>query len=224
MKPKYYQAYELRYRQVHQNRLQWSSDAPTPIVGEILLQYPLPPDARLLEIGCGEGRDAFPLLKQGFDLLATDVSPEAVRYCREKMPAFEDRFQVLDCVAGQWEERFDLIYAVAVLHMLVTEEDRRGFYRFIREHLKPEGLGLICTMGDGQTECRSDIGTAFEAQERTHQTTGRRLRLAGTSCRMVSFASFERELSDSGLQVAQKGLTEAPPDFSRLMYGVVQRG
>ena len=223
MGPKYYQAYDLRYRQVHQNDLQWASDAPTPIVGEILRRMPLSDGARLLEIGCGEGRDAFALLKQGFDLLATDVSLEAVRYCREKMPAFADRFQVLDCVAGAWDETFDFVYAVAVLHMLVKEEDRRGFYRFIRNHLKPNGIGLICTMGDGETERQSDIQRAFEAEERTHQGTGQKLRLAGTSCRMVSFATFEKELADSGLKAAQKGLTEAPPDFSQLMYAVVQR-
>ena len=223
MEPKYYQAYDLRYRQVHQNDLQWASDAPTPIVGEILRRMPLSDGARLLEIGCGEGRDAFALLKRGFDLLATDVSPEAVRYCREKMPAFADRFQVLDCVAGAWDETFDFVYAVAVLHMLVKEEDRRGFYRFIRNHLKTNGIGLICTMGDGETERQSDIQRAFEAEERTHQGTGQKLRLAGTSCRMVSFATFEKELADSGLKAAQKGLTEAPPDFSQLMYAVVQR-
>ena len=191
--------------------------------GEILRRMPLSDGARLLEIGCGEGRDAFALLKRGFDLLATDVSPEAVRYCREKMPAFADRFQVLDCVAGAWDETFDFVYAVAVLHMLVKEEDRRGFYRFIRNHLKPNGIGLICTMGDGETERQSDIQRAFEAEERTHQGTGQKLRLAGTSCRMVSFATFEKELADSGLKAAQKGLTEAPPDFSQLMYAVVQR-
>ena len=223
MEPKYYQAYDLRYRQVHQNDLQWASDTPTPIVEEILHRMPFSTGARLLEIGCGEGRDAFALLEQGFDLLATDVSPEAIQYCREKMPAFEDRFQVLDCVAGAWEETFDFVYAVAVLHMLVEEEDRRGFYRFVRNHLKPDGLGLICTMGDGETERQSDIRKAFKSEERIHQESGQKLQLAGTSCCMVSFATFEKELADNGLKVIQKGLTEAPPDFSQLMYAVVWR-
>lgn len=220
----YYEAYDLRYRQVHQQHLQWSSGTPTPIVEEILRQHPLSQDAKLLEIGCGEGRDAAPLLEKGMDLLATDISPEAIRYCREKMPAFASRFQVLDCIAGELQGTFDLIYAVAVLHMLVVDEDRRAFYRFVRRHLKPDGLALICTMGDGEMERQSDIRTAFEAQERVHGESGKKIRIAGTSCRIVSFASFEKELADRGLEVVQKGMTAAPPDFSRMLYALVRQG
>ena len=223
MEPNYYEAYDLCYRQIHQQHLQWSSETPTPIVAEILQQYPLSHEAKLLEIGCGEGRDAIPLLEKGMDLLATDISPEAIRYCRERMPAFADRFQVLDCIGGEWPGTFDLIYAVAVLHMLVMDSDRRAFYRFIREHLKPDGLGLVCTMGDGLMECQSDIRTAFEDQERVHGESGKKVRIAGTSCRMVSFASFEKELSDNGLKVIQKGLTAAPPDFSQMLYALVRK-
>ena len=54
MEPNYYEAYDLRYRQIHQQHLQWSSETPTPIVAEILQQYPLSHEAKLLEIGCGE--------------------------------------------------------------------------------------------------------------------------------------------------------------------------
>lgn len=59
---------------------------------------------------------------------------------------------------------FDFIYAIAVVHMLVLDEDRDGFYRFIYNHLKPEGLALICTMGDGEYEVKSDINQAFDIQ------------------------------------------------------------
>ena len=54
---RYYEAYEARYSQVHAQGLQWSSDAPTPIVEEIIRQYGKE-QGRMLEIGCGEGRDA----------------------------------------------------------------------------------------------------------------------------------------------------------------------
>lgn len=154
MTAKYYEAYDLRYKQIHQQHLQWASDTPSPIVGEVLGRYPLPEGARILEIGCGEGRDALDLLRRGLDVLATDVSPEAVAFCQQKAcqqkaPNFAKHFQVLDCIAGTMEETCDFIYAVAVLHMLVLEEDRQAFYRFIRSHLKPQGLALICTMGRG---------------------------------------------------------------------------
>lgn len=223
MAAKYYEAYDLRYRQIHQQHLQWASERPSPIVGEVLKGYPVPEGARLLEIGCGEGRDAVDLLCKGLDVLATDISPEAVAFCQNKAPAFAEHFRVLDCIAGMLEETFDFIYAVAVLHMLVLEEDRRAFYRFIRDHLKPRGLALICTMGDGKTEIQSDIQTAFEPQERVHQGTGKTVWIAGTSCRMVGLDAFQDELSRSNLAVLEMGLTAAPPDFPQMLYAVVRK-
>ena len=44
----------------------------------------------ILELGCGEGRDAIHLLCQGYRVLATDISPEAIAYCRRLAPAYGD--------------------------------------------------------------------------------------------------------------------------------------
>ncbi len=221
----YYKAYDDRYRQVHSQALQWFSDQPSSIVAEVIAEFALAQDAKILELGCGEGRDARHLLSQGYDVLATDVSTEAVAFCQRTFPDHADRFQVLDCITEKLEERFDFIYAVAVVHMLVTNEDRNGFYGFIREHLRPEGIALIGTMGDGSFERQSDITTAFEMQERIHGETGKMLRIAATSCRMVNFETFEQELSQNGLAVINQGLTAVEPDFPYMMYAVVrQRG
>jgi len=181
---KYYAAYEERYKTAHQKGVSWASDNPSPIVLNILQKYHIQSHQALLEIGCGEGRDARALLDRGYHLLATDISPEAISYCRGILPQYADRFRVLDCLSDSPGQSFDFIYAVAVIHMLVPDKDRDGFYQFIRRHLKPEGLALICTMGDGTFEMQSDIRRAFELQEREHES-GKML-VAGTTCRMVS--------------------------------------
>lgn len=220
---KYYEAYDDRYRQVHEKKLQWSSDAHSAIVSQVIERFGVSTDAQILELGCGEGRDAAYLLRRGYDVTATDISPEAIRYCRERNPKFAERFQVLDCVAGEWDGKFDFIYAVAVIHMLVEDHHRVGFFRFIREHLKEDGIALVCTMGDGSLERSSDISTAFDLQERTHGESGVKLHLAGTSCRMVSWESFLREIQESGLAVAERGLTSVEPDFPVMMCAVVKK-
>ena len=222
MERKYYEAYDDRYRQIHCQNLQWFYDEPTPILARTMEEFGITRQASILELGCGEGRDAYPLLKQGYDLLATDISPEANAYTKKKWPAFADHFRILDCVAGELPEKFDFIYAVAVVHMLVEDADRDGFYSFIRNHLNPGGIGLICTMGDGQMERSSDIRTAFELQDRTHEQTGEQVRIAGTSCRIVNFNTFRTELERNGLTIVKEGMTSAPPDFSMLMYAVVK--
>jgi len=150
MERKYYEAYDDRYRQIHEKNLAWFYSEPTAIVRQTIEKYGITTSHKLLELGCGEGRDAFPLLNADFDLLATDISSAAITYCRNKNAKYARRFQVLDCVAGELEGKFDFIYAVAVVHMLVPDEDRNAFYTFIRNHLTHDGIALICTMGDGK--------------------------------------------------------------------------
>ena len=219
---KYYTAYDDRYRQVHAQNLQWFQSAPSPIVEETMREFAITAKHKLLEIGCGEGRDAYPLLAQGFDLLATDVSPEAIAYCRKNAPDKAEHFRILDCIGGHLEQSFDFIFAIAVVHMLVPDADRAAFYRFIRDHLNPGGIALIGTMGDGTTERQTDIRTAFQLQTRTHQQSGKEVRIAATSCRMVSFQTFENELCQNGLTVVKKGNTAIEPDFPQMIFAVVR--
>ena len=220
---KYYEAYDDRYIQVHAKRLQWASDAPSAIVAQTMERCGINRDMQILELGCGEGRDASFLLSRGYRLTATDISPEAIRYCRERWPEYGENFRILDCIGGELEEKFDFIYAVAVIHMLVEDADRAAFYRFLREHLTDNGIALVCTMGDGTVERSSDISTAFDLQQRTHGQSGEKLMLAGTSCRMVGWEAFLREIAESGMTLVERGLTAAEPDFNVMMYGVMRK-
>ena len=206
---KYYAAYDERYKTAHAQGVSWSSNVSTPIVMEVIEKYNINRSQRLLEIGCGEGRDARTVLECGFQLTATDISGEAIAYCKQKMPEFANQFRVLDCLSGELDEKFDFIFAVAVLHMLVPDGD-----------LSKGGIALICTMGDGEIERQSDIRTAFTLQERNHES-GKML-VAGTSCRMVSWNTFEKELARNGFTVIEKGMTSSLPDFNSLMYAVVK--
>lgn len=219
MEKKYYEAYDARYRTAHAHGVSWAYDIPTPLVTEVLRRYSISPASRLLELGCGEGRDAKAVLNEGYDLTATDISGEAITYCQARLPHFERRFRALDCLSDELEESFDFIYAVAVIHMLVLDEDRNGFYRFIRTHLNENGLALICTMGDGSSERQSDISTAFTPQERNHPSG--KLTVAGTSCRTVSWDTFRTELTRNGFRIVEEGTASVPPCFDRLMYAVV---
>ncbi len=218
---KYYKAYNERYKTAHSLGVSWSSNIPTPIVGEILNRYNIDKNKNLLEIGCGEGRDARALLEVGYNLLATDISEEAIAYCKNTISEYKNSFCTLDCLYNKLEERYDFIFAVAVIHMLVLDSDRDLFYQFIKCHLNDDGIALICTMGDGSTEMKSDIDEAFDLQEREHDIGT--ITVAATSCRMVSFKIFEEEIARGGLYVIEKGTTSSLPDFNSLMYAVVKK-
>ena len=96
---KYYAAYEERYKTAHAHGVSWSSDVSTPVVMEVIDQYKISQNQRILEIGCGEGRDSRTVLEHGFQLTATDISKEAIAYCKKIMPKYENNFCVLDCLS-----------------------------------------------------------------------------------------------------------------------------
>ena len=217
----YYEAYDERYKTIHEKGFSWAGDVATPMVLDVMRRYGIPKETIILEIGCGEGRDARVVLDEGYNLLATDISPEAISYCKCRFPRYADRFEVLDCLNGDFNGTFDMIYAVAVLHMLVEDEDRKRFYRFIREHLSDNGIALVCSMGDGESEFSTRADEAFEIKERNHFSGP--VQVASTSCRMVGFRKFEEEISEAGLTVVEKGLTSAMPDFDSLLYAVMRK-
>lgn len=222
-KRSYYEAYEDRYQQVHREGVQWFSDSPSKIVGQVIQKYGITKQAEILEIGCGEGRDAAYLLKEGYHILATDLSKEAIDYCKEKFSDFRENFCTLDCLNEKLEQKFDFIYAVAVLHMFVLDEDRNKFYNFIGEHLKENGIALIGTMGNGEFESCSNPDDAFTLQSRTHEQTGKDMMIAGTSCRIVNFDTMHKEIHSAGLERLESGMTSILPDFPVMMVAVVKK-
>jgi len=216
----YWKAYDNRYQTMHQQGLSWSSNTATPIVLETIEKLGLQRDVPILEIGCGEGRDAMAVLNAGYNLTATDVSPEAITYCRRLSSAYASKFTTADAVTDTPAARYDFIYSVAVIHMLTEDADRAAFYRYVRDSLSENGHALICTMGDGTMERKTDATKAFDSIERQYGNTT--VQVAATTCRMVTTETFHAELATSGLKIVETGLTESMPDFNCLMYAVVR--
>lgn len=218
---KYYEAYDERYKAVHQKNLRWMGYSPSDIVLQTVNKFGVTKGDTLLELGCGEGRDAIALLEKGYNLLATDVSNEAVGYCKAQYKKYADNFELLDAVSGTHKQKYDFIYSVAVIHMLVLDEDRKAFYFFIKEHLNKNGIALICTMGDGILERKTDISVAFDLGERVCE--GEKVLVAETSCRIVTSQTFEKELKDTGFEIIEQGFTSVEKHFPFMMYAVVKR-
>ncbi len=219
----YYKAYDERYKAIHQKNHTWAAETPTPIVKEVLQKYNIAKDAPMLEVGCGEGRDSIAVLNESYCLTASDVSSEAIRYCKEKFPAFNSCFEVIDACHDNLNKSFDFIFATSVLHMLVEDRDRNSFLKFFYKHLTTNGKALILTMGDGISEFSTDANTAYEMQERTNNASNIPVIVPNTSCRMVSFETLKKELTKAGLIVLETGITQSLPDFNSLMYAIAEK-
>lgn len=219
---KYYKAYDKRYKQLHERDLSWENDVKTEIVEQIIKKYKISKTDSILEIGCGEGRDSKILLNKGYNLLATDVSQEAINYCKQIDENHSNNYEVLDVLdCDTFKDRFNFIYSIACLHMLVLDDDRKKYFDFIHNHLKNNGYALVLTMGDGIKESSSDINKAWEDTERVHQKTNEIINVATTSCRIVNFETLEQEIKDSNLLIIEKGITQIIPNFPEIMYVLI---
>lgn len=219
---KYYKAYDKRYKQLHERNLSWENDVQTEIVEQIIKKYKISKTDSILEIGCGEGRDSKILINKGYNLLATDVSEEAINYCKQIDENHSNNYEVLDVLdCDTFKDRFNFIYSIACLHMLVLDDDRKKYFDFIHNHLKNNGYALVLTMGDGIKESSSDINNAWEDTERVHQKTNEIINVATTSCRIVNFETLEQEIKDSNLLIIEKGITQIIPNFPEIMYVLI---
>jgi len=99
------------------------------------LQY-LQLGSRILDLGCGSGRDARYFLEKGYQVDATDGSAEICRLASEytEIPVRQMLFNELDA-----EEEYDGIWACAsILHL--PEEELRDVMHRIGTALKEDGI------------------------------------------------------------------------------------
>ena len=222
----YYKAYEYRYRKIHsEENAPWAGDKPTEILADYLEKYGATNKSKILEVGCGEGQNAIFLMKKGFNILASDVSVEAISWCKKKAKengVDENNFFVLDVLNNNFQGEFDFIYTISTLHMLAKDADRIQFLNFIYSHIKNDGKAIITIMGDGKSEQNNDdLTKAFELTER--QFNGKLVKVARTSCRIVNWTTFERELKNSKLSIIEKFNTSKVSGFNDSMFVVCQK-
>lgn len=142
---------------------EWFTATRSPTIGVpdlTALAQTLPPHARVLDLGCGDGIPVSRLLlREGFDLTALDSSPEMVRRYRINFPDVPTQ-----CVRVQDAHfapaSFEAVVAWGVLFHL-SETEQATAIRKVSEWVRPGGRFLF-TSGDTQGVAESDMnGVAF---------------------------------------------------------------
>ncbi|MEC8320569.1 MAG: methyltransferase domain-containing protein [Planctomycetota bacterium] len=112
---------------------------------EILELVPtLPSGARVLDLGCGEGRLMLPLAAAGFEVVGVDVSAAGV----EKLQRVaSDRGLSVDASVADLNEfsitgDFDLMLSDGVFHNIHREHAERLISE-MKEHTRPGGYNLV---------------------------------------------------------------------------------
>ncbi len=107
----------------------------------ILTSRLLPPRARILELGAGEGRDCLFFAAQGFEVTGVEVSDaglaKAVRAAGER--GLSVRWLQTDMADLHLDERFELVYSCGAIHY-VPREKRQDFFGRLKALSPPSGL------------------------------------------------------------------------------------
>lgn len=102
----------------------------------------------LLEIGAGAGVDSSYFQTQGFDVLATDLSPKMIEACKQRGV----NAQVLDLYdITSLHKQFDAIYSLNVL-LHIPKKDLKKVLAGIHDALAPNGIFFYGVYGGVEKE------------------------------------------------------------------------
>lgn len=117
--------------------------------------------AKLLDIGCGTGREAFAFEELGFDVTGIDISAAMVAHAKKnaRKRKAQVRFMQTDGITLPFPDNsFDCVFAIGMLLGYITgRENRARFLGEIRRVLKPRGIVVL------NAENRTVLSDSFDA-------------------------------------------------------------
>lgn len=130
-------AYEERYRT---EDYYWGV-VPSDSCYEVLRRRPPVRPLRLLDVGCGEGKDAVFFARNGYEVTGFDAAVAGLEKAERLAAAHgvDVRFFRADLFTYRLEEEFDIIYSSGVLHYL-GEHVRQEVLENYRAHTAQGGL------------------------------------------------------------------------------------
>lgn len=128
------------------DRYYWGTD-PTPLCYRILEKYPPVRHLRLLEIGCGEGRDAVFFARNGYEVSAYDITADGIRKAQQLAAIHHVPLTAFtaDMVTFRPSEEYDIVYASRSLHYLPPKH-RAEFFAAYKDKTRPGGLHAFMVM------------------------------------------------------------------------------
>jgi SAM-dependent methyltransferase len=138
-------------------RVPWADRAGHPLLAAWLAGAP-GAGRRALVVGSGLGEDAELCSRAGYEVVAFDLAPTAVRMCRELWPGTRVRYVAADLLAppAEWLAAFDLVVEVYTLQALPLELRERAIAR-IAGFVAPRGRLVVVTMGRGDEELPAEL-------------------------------------------------------------------
>lgn len=128
-----------------------------------LLRGRIVPGMRILDTGCGSGRNLVYLLREGYEVFGVDADPNAVASARRlaallapALPAENFRVEAIEEMSFP-DTLADVVLSSAVLHFAQSDDHFEAMLRATWRVLKPGGM-LFCRLAssigiEGQVRC-----------------------------------------------------------------------
>ncbi len=118
----------------------WGTE-PADFLDKLIALKPPAPGIKVLDIGCGEGKDAVYMAQKGYNVTAFDLTPSGIR---KTLRLAAERGTALNAFTAdindfETDERFDIIYSTGTVQYL-AEEKIPGFFEKIGKMTNPHGL------------------------------------------------------------------------------------
>lgn len=134
--------FKTQYEQLYQSDEYYWGTGPASFVYELKAACgKQPPDCTVLDIGCGEGKDAVDLASDGYRVTAFDITESGIRKTyrlAERCEAILYAFTA-DINDFQLDKTFDIIYSSGTLQYL-REENIAPFFEKIERMTNPGGI------------------------------------------------------------------------------------
>lgn len=105
----------------------------------------LAPGRRVLDLGCGQGRDALLFARLGHAVVGIDVSSVGIEQLRERAAreGLPIEARVGDVAGEDWGGTFDTVLLDRVLHMLRSDDVRARVLRRAQASVRPGGHVVV---------------------------------------------------------------------------------
>jgi ubiquinone/menaquinone biosynthesis C-methylase UbiE len=97
---------------------------------------------KVLDLGCGNGRNLIYFKEKIVDYYGVDYSSRLIKIAKEKYP--EENFRVGNALNLSFANNFfDKVYSIAVLHQIPSKSFRLKFLKEVKRVLRPKGLVVL---------------------------------------------------------------------------------
>jgi len=162
------------------------------------------PGMRVLDIACGEGRNAVWLAQQGCEVLAIDISPlgldKARRLAAERGVRVE--YELADVRQWNWQaDSFDAL--VSIFIQFAAPQERARVFEGMQRALRPGGWLML----QGYTPKQLEYKTGGPPQAE-HMYSEPMLRAAFAAMEIVQLREHEDVLAEGNKHVGRSGLID----------------